>query len=37
MVVATPKEILELDILNVLQPPPFVKDEVEYDIEVIKK
>ena len=37
MVVATHKEVLELDISKILQPPAFLKDETEYDIEVIRK
>jgi len=37
LVVATQKELLELDITNVLQPPPFIHDDIEFDIEVIRK
>jgi hypothetical protein len=37
IVVATHKEVLELDISKILQPPAFLKDETEYDIEVIRK
>jgi len=37
LVVATQKELLELDITKVLQPPPFVYDDIELDIEVIRK
>jgi WD40 repeat protein len=36
IVVATQKELLELDITNVLSPPAFLQDDTEYDIEVIR-
>jgi len=37
LVVATQKELLELDITNVLNPPAFLHDDIEFDIEVIRK
>jgi len=37
LVVATQKDLLELDVTNVLQPPPFLHDDIEFDIEVIRK
>jgi len=37
IVIATQKELLEMDITNVLTPPAFLEDDTEYDIEVIRK
>ena len=37
IVVATQKEVIEMDITSILKPPEWLKDDTEYDIEVIQK
>ena len=34
---ATPKEVVELDISGILDPPDWMFDDLEYDIETIRK
>ena len=34
--VSTPKDLVEMDITGILNPPVWLEDETEYDIEIIK-
>ena len=34
--VSTPKDVVEMDITGILNPPVWLEDETEYDIETIK-
>ena len=37
MAVATQKEVVEMDVSGILNPPSWLEDETEYDIEAIKR